>query len=157
MNLTEYNKLKNDLESLKSKFEDVPQEIKDTFENYINTGPNIPETVEEVRTVWENISSGEYTPTVKKDCYVPNDKVEFAHEEGPTLNFPKFSIEHLETEGGYEGGGEDFSCVFKIVVDGKDYSFWKWTGYYASYDGAYLTNLYRVEPKEITKTVYNII
>lgn len=58
-----------------------------------------------------------------------------------------------EADYGGEGQGEDYWVVVK-VSKGEDVSYWKFDGWYASYDGGYLENVWKVEPREKLVTVY---
>jgi hypothetical protein len=58
-----------------------------------------------------------------------------------------------EAEYGGEGQGEDYWVVVRVEKDGIS-TYWKYDGWYASYDGGYLENVYKVEPKQKMVTVY---
>jgi hypothetical protein len=61
-----------------------------------------------------------------------------------------FTITKLESYGG-EGEGDSFWAVFSVEKDGVQ-KYWKWDGWYASYDGGYLESLFEVEPEQVVVT-----
>lgn len=84
------------------------------------------------------------------------DKDEFKGESG-IFEFKDHVMTRLEDHGG-EGQGDQYWVVFKIETkDLSECRYYKWSGYYASYDGGYLENLYEVTPTIKTITVYKKI
>lgn len=67
-----------------------------------------------------------------------------------------YTIEHLYTEGGGEGDGEEHWLVFVIKKHGEIDSYWYVPGYYQSYDGGNLewNNIYECEPVQVMVTQY---
>lgn len=64
-----------------------------------------------------------------------------------------------ETAGGNEGDGNEHWIVFSVVDNKKSKTYWEVPGWYASYDGSYLTwdELYQVIPKAKTVTVWEAV
>jgi len=75
---------------------------------------------------------------------------EWASEESdtPLKITEEYSFEFEQKEGGYEGGGEEYWVVIKLVKNGETHSYWKIPGWYQSYDGGELewSDTYRVYP-----------
>lgn len=68
------------------------------------------------------------------------------------FNGLQFELE--DSEGGFEGAGDNCAKIFKVTdVATKQSVFFKYDGYYCSYDGASYTSCYLAEPYkvEITK------
>lgn len=65
-------------------------------------------------------------------------------------------IECVETEGGYEGGGEYADAVFAVInEEGIPLTYFRITGSYNSYDGTEWSDTVKeVVPREVTITQY---
>jgi hypothetical protein len=63
-----------------------------------------------------------------------------------------FLLDGVDEYGG-EGQGEDYWVVIE-VTKGNHKSFWQFDGWYASYDGGHLENVWEVTPTEKVVTVY---
>lgn len=95
-------------------------------------------TVAELEAAVEGYDGGYYDGPWQ-DLY-PNSSVEVG----------LYTLEYVEKEGGYEGGGEELWVVFKV---GDQY--FRKSGYYASYDGSTWDGaLEEVEPYVEPKTLY---
>jgi hypothetical protein len=89
-------------------------------------------------------------------CFRHNTLADFLIQDSavPTalteLELKLFEI--VDSYGGYEGAGEEYYTVFKVVPYNR---FLKQTGIYTSYDGVQeLSKLYEVWPREVVNTVY---
>ena len=89
------------------------------------------------------------------------DDLDFALYDGSYENYQqnketfkeKYNYEHLDSDGGGEGGSEYYYGIFKLggKIYKAEYNYYPYSGY--SYDGI-LSTLKEVTPKQITITVY---
>ena len=66
-----------------------------------------------------------------------------------------FTFELVDSEGGFEGGGEYVERVVKMQNTEGDFFFFKFTGSYYSHDGTEMDGEFEfVKPKQVTVTQY---
>ena len=131
------------------------------FEKTLNYTPTLPTTLEDIKILLKQMEKGEVE--FKQYGWRDRTKLIPATYEGATdwaneeidYYFDGFTLVHIETHGGGEGSGEEYWMVFAVQVGGNNIAYFKWSGYYASYDGGYLTDLYEVIPVEKTITVFD--
>lgn len=111
----------------------------------------------------ETLLTEENAPFLKikgdSDTYTPSgfDLYTVLSDDGFTYGFEPFEVDgytftHIGQHGG-EGEGDQYYVVFKVSKDGVD-RYFKWSGWYASYDGGHLEDIFEVTPKEVTVTRY---
>lgn len=98
----------------------------------------------------KNDADGEYTPS-DHSLYSVVDDGEFLYGFDP-FEVDGYTFTHIKQHGG-GGEGDQYWVVFKVSKDGVD-RYFKWYGWYTSYDGGHLEDIFEVEPKEVTVTQY---
>lgn len=121
---------------------------------------NFQPNKENVEKLWQLFQRSELTFKIGKYEYTESlESIKYEVDEGDEVEInSSYSLVFKESYGG-EGMGDSFYFVFSIFdrKENRDVSFWQWDGYYASYEGGNLDDLFEVTAKEITKTIYEKI
>lgn len=94
----------------------------------------------EIAEFIDNLDSGE------KTCMFHGEPIGFFENYS-------FNIELMEQHGG-EGEGDQYWSVWKFFK-GSESVYYKFNGWYASYNGAEFTEVFRVHPKQVMVTQYH--
>lgn len=158
---------------------ELEQKLKDLqeFKDFYKDNKSFVDKLESERTKNNNFSfEGELTtsdlkfllndenapfPKLKKgsDTYTPSGLClynvlcdgEFTYGFDP-FEVDGYTFTHVGQHGG-EGEGDEYWVVFRVTKDGTE-RYFKWSGWYASYDGGHLEDIFEVAPKEVTITIY---
>lgn len=142
------DQLKKEMETKLAKFEAEMQELKNQIDEVENF--KLPDYVVNFNPF--NIKNVIVFFESNPELLVPTrkyfDDYEFTTGNVKVIKFDKYTIETVDQEGGCEGSGEHWHCVFKVSVDGEIDRYYYIPGYYASYVGTTIewNSIYEVTP-----------
>lgn len=93
----------------------------------------------------------------KEEVWFDPDPKEILYGDNHPLSYNNGWTFDLEEHFGGEGDGDSYWCVLSLSIDGEEDTYWKFEGYYQSYNGSEIDfeDPISVERGEKTITVWN--